>query len=407
MYKILIVDDEVNICIGLKAFLEQWEDFAFAWIKTAVNGVEAWSKMREERPDVIITDVSMPQMDGIELLTQMRSQGIKTKVIVLSGYNDFEYVRSMALLGIENYLLKPVNEEELYSTLDSTFKKIENEKKERIKAQLDANLLKENIINRWIYGAISELELEERSEFLNIDLNLAYFLPCCIKILGKANVDVKQKVYEICMKNLAQMENCYSTRNYQGDIIAVFCFSEMEQGVALTARTVNEYMDRVEEELRVKLYVLLGKVVSSYWDVAESFQDAIAGGVYLNRIEMKETDTVIKEQDTNCSPFSISMAKYILEHYDQDLSLKTMAIHFKGNAAYIGQVFKRDMNKSFLNYLKDVRIEKAKELLAFSDLTTKDIAEKVGFRNDTYFCTVFKCEVGISPAEYRRISIKK
>lgn len=57
-------------------------------------------------------------------------------------------------------------------------------------------------------------------------------------------------------------------------------------------------------------------------------------------------------------PFSLRLAQYVLEHYDQDLSLKTLAVHFKGNAAYIGQIFKRDMHKSFSDYLKDVRMEK-------------------------------------------------
>ena len=410
MYKMLIVDDEAMICNGVKAFLDQWEEFEFEWIRTAMDGEEAWEQIKKEKPDVVITDISMPQMDGIDLLKRMRQQGVEAKVVVLSGYSDFEYVKSMALLGIENYLLKPVNEEELYSTLDSTFKKIQTEIKEQLKAQLDSNLLKENIINRWICGTISERELEERAQFLNLNLNWNYFQPCCFKILGKVSEkesDLKQKVYETCMEILQQNPACYATRNYEGDIITIFCFEEAEDAAGMIAEAVNKCLARVEGELRVKLYVLLGKVVDSYWEVPESFQEVIAGGVHLREIEEETLDLSIVEQNSNCSPLSISIAQYILKHYEQDLSLKTMANHFKGNAAYIGQVFKRDMKQSFINYLKDVRLEKAKELLKCSALTTKEIAQKVGFKNDTYFCTVFKKEMGISPAEYRRISIKK
>ena len=63
------------------------------------------NRFKKEKPDVVITDISMPQMDGIDLLKRMRQQGVEAKVVVLSGYSDFEYVKSMALLGIENYLL--------------------------------------------------------------------------------------------------------------------------------------------------------------------------------------------------------------------------------------------------------------------------------------------------------------
>ena len=161
-------------------------------------------------------------------------------------------------------------------------------------------------------------------------------------------------------------------------------------------------METVKIELPVSPYVLLGSCVENYWEVSASFREAIRGGIHLDSIAAGEAAAAKKEEYNASSPFSLRLAQYVLEHYDQDLSLKTLAVHFKGNAAYIGQIFKRDMHKSFSDYLKDVRMEKAKELLENSSLSAKDIAVKVGFQNVTYFSTVFKKETGLSPAEYKR-----
>ena len=183
MYRLLIVDDEPMIVEGLKAYILT-ADYPFSAVDTASNGREALEQMEKQPPDMLITDIRMPQLDGIGLLSAVREREWGTKVIVLSGYNDFEYVRSMAVLGIENYLLKPVNEEELYATVSATLKKLDNEQALQMKEQLNADLIRENIINRWLYGSIGENELIERAEFLDFTLEAASYQPCIIRLLG-------------------------------------------------------------------------------------------------------------------------------------------------------------------------------------------------------------------------------
>ena len=149
----------------------------------------------------------------------------------------------------------------------------------------------------------------------------------------------------------------------------------------------------------------MGDPVEDYWNVAESFRNAIRNGVHIDRVEVRQDKAEVDMSNT--SPFSLRLAQYVLEHYQEDLSLKSLAAYFRGNAAYIGQVFKRDMDKSFSEYLKDVRMEKAKEFLIRSDLSAKEIAQRVGFANVTYFSTVFKRETGLSPDRYRKEFSKK
>lgn len=405
MFKLLIADDEPMICEGLAAYARRfWKD-SLEWVRTAPDGETAWKCIQEDAPDILITDIRMPHGSGIELLERIRTQELDIKAIVLSGYSDFEYVRDMARLGIENYLLKPVNEEELVSTVNNTLQKIEKEQGMRMQARLNEDLIRENIINRWLYGAIGENELVDRAEFLGLDLEAEEYLPCCIRLLGaeeERGTQLLFQIYTIC-RELLKAEECYFSRNYNGDVIAVFCAPRGEAS-GRAASALNRCLDQIRAQTGQKAYVLLGNSVPDYWKVSESFRNAIANGVHIDRIRTAEEK---EDEDGNASPFSLRLAQYVLEHYREELSLKSLAQHFRGNAAYIGQVFRRDMHKSFSDYLRDVRLEKAKELLVSGNASAKEIGERVGFSNTTYFSTVFKKETGLSPDRYRKEFGKK
>lgn len=404
MYRLLIVDDEPMIVEGLKAYILT-ADYPFSAVDTASNGREALEQMEKQPPDMLITDIRMPQLDGIGLLSAVREREWGTKVIVLSGYNDFEYVRSMAVLGIENYLLKPVNEEELYATVSATLKKLDNEQALQMKEQLNADLIRENIINRWLYGSIGENELIERAEFLDFTLEAASYQPCIIRLLG-TNEDkdpaLLRRFQELCRQILSRNSSCYYARNYAGDIIAVYCLDETDSPEDSFSILLNQCLETVKISflsVLMSCWEAVWKIIGRSPPASGKPYGAVSTWILLQPEKPQQQK---RRSPTPPSPFSLRLAQYVLEHYDQDLSLKTLAVHFKGNAAYIGQIFKRDMHKSFSDYLKDVRMEKAKELLENSSLSAKDIAVKVGFQNVTYFSTVFKKETGLSPAEYKR-----
>lgn len=400
MFKLLIVDDEPMILEGLSAYAKRLWAEQTEWIMTAECGDQAWKLLEAGCvPDILITDIRMPHGNGIELLQKIREKELPVRVIVLSGYNDFEYVRDMAVLGIENYLLKPFNEEELVSTVNNTLGKIRKERELNLKKQINSDLIRENIINRWMYGAIGESELVERAEFLGLKLDAEGYSPFCLRILGtetERSPELLGNIYEICREILSPEEACYFTRNHIGDIIAVFCGSKEERDHM--ASLLNQCMDTIYEQTGQKVYVLIGDCVEDYWQVANSYRTAIQNGVHMDHVEVRQE----KEDTGNTSPFSLRLAQYVLEHYHEDLSLKSLAVYFRGNAAYIGQMFRRDMEKSFSEYLNDVRMSKAKEFLIRTDMSAKEIAGRVGFANVTYFSTVFKKNTGLTPDRYRK-----
>ena len=135
MYKVMLADDENLILQGLENIIE-WEELGLEIVSKASNGQEAIDKISNEKNisiallDVMLPDMSMPQVTGLELLKELKKINSYVKFIILSGYDDFSYAKKAIELGVENYILKPIDEEELEKTLKNTINKIKQEKEE-------------------------------------------------------------------------------------------------------------------------------------------------------------------------------------------------------------------------------------------------------------------------------------
>jgi two-component system, response regulator YesN len=125
MYKVILVDDEKSICEGLQRMI-QWEQYGFEVCDAARNGEEALCKIKMHIPDLIVTDIRMPYMNGLQLIEHVRNSDFRDmEFIVLSGYAEFEYARQAIKNGVTSYLLKPVDEDELYALLENIRAKID------------------------------------------------------------------------------------------------------------------------------------------------------------------------------------------------------------------------------------------------------------------------------------------
>lgn len=124
--KVLIVEDEIRIREGLESLLSKFQD-EFELVGKAEDGVEGLEAIRELRPDIVITDVKMPNMDGLDMLRQVVAEGINTKAIVLSAYSEFEYARQAIKLGVTEYLLKPISFYEFSNALENVKREVEKE----------------------------------------------------------------------------------------------------------------------------------------------------------------------------------------------------------------------------------------------------------------------------------------
>lgn len=170
MYRLLLVDDEPIIREGLKKLIT-WEEFGIEIVGQASSGTEALGKIRSLSPHIVITDVTMPSGSGIELIQQAACLPESPRFIVLSGYNHFDYVRSAMKAGAINYLLKPVNADELKLTISSAIDAIDTNMAQKQQYDQTLNCLRHDTLKRLLANQISLRELRDRCQLLGLSFH--------------------------------------------------------------------------------------------------------------------------------------------------------------------------------------------------------------------------------------------
>jgi two-component system response regulator YesN len=167
MPKLLIVDDDEFIRNGLKHLID-WDELGIEIIGEAEGGHEAYRIFLESTPQIVLTDIRMPDGDGLELISRIREKGWNTHIIVLSGYDDFSFVRQAMRYQVEDYLLKPVDANELIEIAKSCCEELEKDwMSEQIQRE-SFQLLRNNVFIRWVENRIDFDLLREKLDFLDV-----------------------------------------------------------------------------------------------------------------------------------------------------------------------------------------------------------------------------------------------
>jgi two-component system response regulator YesN len=187
MIKLLISDDEKLICEGLASL--EWDKYGIQVAGTARNGEDAFNLAMKIRPDIIISDIQMPKKDGIWLAEQLHNNLPDTKIIFLSGYNEFEYAQSAIRFGVSDYVLKPIDEDELFSIILKLKTEIEDreflrEEKERLAGLLEKSRF---FLCNWFFS--SDKKSRADLELFGISPNLTQFIVSIIHFNGENNMD--------------------------------------------------------------------------------------------------------------------------------------------------------------------------------------------------------------------------
>ena len=189
MYRLLIVDDDPWVRRWLMEHIN-WEELGFVTVREAVNGCKAMKLIEEEQPHVVITDIKMDEMDGIELLAKVRDRYSDVRMILLSGYDEFEYARAAIKKGAVDYLLKPIEENELVAIIKRTLAEIEQEStgrehQKKISEQLEQSiqLLQANFVKELLAGDLSDpADLKDRFSIRNINIDFSSFYVLVLEI---------------------------------------------------------------------------------------------------------------------------------------------------------------------------------------------------------------------------------
>jgi two-component system, response regulator YesN len=288
MYKVLIVDDEYYFRQAIKVSLP-WEEMELELIGEAKNGEDALEQTRMLHPDIIMVDINMPIMDGLAFIKEAKAEGFKSKFIVLTGHSEFAYAQHALQLGVSNYVLKPIDEEEIRSSLCEIKKLINKERKAivelddlRKQAAEKASLLRNQVLNDWLLGNIDLEHKEERLRSLGIDIVSAYYRTAVIDIEGsdKHARSMEQEnttLGSICSIFVQQAENkslkCECIVNGKGQFVLIFGsidndfdeVGELCDSIRLMMAATNEYTYTIG----------LGNGYLGFEAVSESYKEAL------------------------------------------------------------------------------------------------------------------------------------
>ncbi|GHT61165.1 DNA-binding response regulator [Spirochaetia bacterium] len=222
MYTVLLADDEKSVLDILISSIS-WHTLGVDTVLTASDGEKALEIIKSRRVELLITDIRMPRMDGLELIRNVRSLYPDVHCILLTAYSEFSYAKEAIALGVENYLLKPVPKEEVEQTvtkaLDNIYKRHENSER----------LLLDNTLLRWLSSSINSEELSDRAALLGINIYLPCY--CVICIVKKDEKAPLSPFCSACIERLSKQYEVYHLWDDNGRYVLILGGKEIEQDV--------------------------------------------------------------------------------------------------------------------------------------------------------------------------------
>lgn len=305
MYKVLIVDDEKMIRMGIKKVIP-WNAIGIGEAFTAASSREALEILEKENVDIMITDINMSEMTGIELIGKIRELSRDIRIIVLTGYDNFEYARQCLRLQVADFFLKPIEEEVLTETIRKQVEALERKKESlhreitsrRIQGtaeQLELEKIMKNLVHNRTWGSNTAEVLFAKYRYdKDQSLQIAVFVPELYvkEMIGEENFTALS-IKNICIGMVDARNAGITFMDDDGKIIMVF----FNQG------NENEILERVEQlnnilkdEYSIHPKVVLGSVVKGFYNLMISYNDAI---YLLNHEKESMTEIVQPYQSQN------------------------------------------------------------------------------------------------------------
>ncbi len=417
VYKLMLVDDEYIIRQGLLKYITNNHSDIFETVALE-NGKEAMEYLNNNIIDIVITDINMPYVDGIELSEFIYNNFPMIKVVFLSGYKDFEYAQKSLEYNVSRYLLKPIEKNELSKIL----KKLTTELNEEELIKLPTFLQDELFISI-IYRSVDISELPTKLREVNLSQNILS-LP---GFIYKLSITQSERwLYGrdrniIALLNYIRLSHFYAYNLFvQGNCLLLLLIpSSPQYGVdefeaALTKASAELHchishqccheFDNITdiwgmyakfEEIMSEDHYSHNQTLLNYYISSGNKEKAI-------QVLVEMIDLGVEEQEKSQQNSIIAKAKqYVETHYTYDISLAQIADHVFMNPSYFSRFFKQQTGETFSDYLLVFRMNKTIELLK-QHLPTSTIYSKVGYNDPNYFNRLFRSYTGYSLKAYCR-----
>lgn len=534
LIKVFITEDESIVREGLRDSIP-WSRYGFEFVGDAPDGEIALPMIRKLKPDILITDIKMPFMDGLALSSIVSRELPDTKIIIISGYSDFEYARKAIEMNVDQYLLKPITKTSMIEALEQTKRKIREEQdqkefmlryEEEIKKY--ENYSRRSFFEALVEGTLSVSEIYEQASRLNIELDAegynfllftlqnpdrdpysaeadavlerimnnflrypSYILFRCnlrsYAVLIKGSGEELGTLTDRCVETirrqcesspdrpkyyvaigtptfrLSGLSQCYADTNhtlaYRHLLPEQHIFTpetlrvEREQYTNRNSKNVDasaidpliirsfiqtglaeetdvflqEFIDNLEgaeNSMLLRHYLMVSVRINA--DLAltelgydkEKLDQAVpqpefnitveALREYLSKVLKKAIEIRDQESQQRGNDMIEQAVKYINKNFgDENISLNTVAKATNISANYLSALFGQRMGMSFIEYLTEKRMERAKQLLRQGIKRSGEIAYEVGYRDPRYFSFVFKKTQGVTPSQYRNGEVEE
>ena len=521
-HKVFLVEDEIVTREGIRDNVN-WESAGFEFCGEAPDGEMALPLIEETKPDVLITDIKMPFMDGLQLSKIIRERMPWVKIIILSGHNEFEYAQAAVKLGATEYLLKPISSDDLIKVLRKMKVLLDQEKKEqesytKLQQRDQGNLvlLREKFLLRLVMGGISSTEAIEQSKQFGLNIVAQYYLVLLLKVELCDNSNPfdyyeYQRVERVVSDRVGNDPNVLHIKKDLEELVLLLIGDDPNQLERDGGNLANLIKGEVEKENICNLAIGMGTPQQRLGDIHHSFVEALVkvksselfpnsvnpnkgtehikllqldrsalenylkfgalqdydkyyssllqpvseaalqsdliknyllvdavltitqfignlGGkadqiipeindvesLLENVTDINQMNEVLKKLVISALIFRDSKANherskliqeaklYIDAHFnDPSLKMNQVAEKFNISSSHFSTVFSQEIGETFRDYLTNLRINRAKELLRSTNLKSSEIASRVGYNDPHYFSTIFKKNTGLPPQQFR------
>lgn len=366
MFRILLVDD-MEISRRQVRRLDLWNgatDFIIA--AEAQNGQEALNLLRQEHFDLLITDIKMPKVDGIELLRETAENGLCPCVVLLSDYEDFSFARQGIQHGAFDYLGKPPEYEAMLDMLN------------RVKQFL----LKKKKENEFVKSLEEKLEEKLEDAFPSAELEL----------LTEAAKGKHPDIASAVNRLTGSIRALFGDDVIKAGAALRKSMSELISQLKLHYVWMNDFIDC--NKYKGLDFIAMDDIQSSFEAFGSSVAE-IAGEI--GRLEYGNSEDQIEYR----------ICRYVLENVDNEISIEGIAKVLYMNRKYISEVFRQKTGELLIDYITRVKMARAARLLSQGNRKTYEIALQLGYRDTEYFSRLFKKHMGVNPSYYRNMSTHK